>query len=66
MTRMLQGDLRLGVARIFLDETIKCLREYVRIMKIELFFNLNEVSMSDWTDGKMKKVVLPFVIVHGR
>jgi hypothetical protein len=35
-------------------------------MKIELVFNLDEVSMSDWTDGKMKKVVLPFAIVHGR
>jgi hypothetical protein len=66
VTRILQGDIRLGVPRIFPDETIKCLRGYVRRMKIELIFNLDEVSMFDWTDGKMKKVVLPFAIVHGR
>jgi hypothetical protein len=35
-------------------------------MKIELVFNLDEVSMSDWADGKMKKVILSFAIVHGR
>jgi hypothetical protein len=66
MIIILQGDLCLKVPQIFPDETIKCLRKYVRRMKIELVFNLDKVSMSDWTDGKMKKVVLPFAIVHGR
>jgi hypothetical protein len=47
-----------GESREFLDIL------YVQRMKIKLFFNHDEVNMSDWKNGKMKKIVLSFVIVH--
>jgi hypothetical protein len=53
--------------RVFLDEMIGCLREYVQEMKAELVFNLDEVGMSvcryagmsEWEDRKNKKVIVP-------
>jgi hypothetical protein len=47
------------VPRVFLDETICYLREFVQVMKEELVFDLDEVGMSDWEDRKDKKVVVP-------
>jgi hypothetical protein len=40
-------DARLEVLRIFLNETLGCLGEYVREMKAELVFNLDEVGVSE-------------------
>jgi hypothetical protein len=45
-----QENTRLEVLRAFLDEAIRCLREYVHGMKAELMFNLDEVDMSEWED----------------
>jgi hypothetical protein len=53
-----QEGTRLEVPRVFLDETISCLREFVQRMKAELILNLDEVGMSDWEDRKDKKVVV--------
>jgi hypothetical protein len=52
-----QEETRLKVLRALLDEMIRCLREYVRGMKAELVFNLDEVGISDWEDQKDKKVI---------
>jgi hypothetical protein len=46
-----------------LDETIRCLREYVHGMKAELVFNLDEAGMSDWDDRKDKKVIVTKTMV---
>jgi hypothetical protein len=54
-----QEHVRLEVPRAFLDETTRCLREYVQGMKPELVFNLDEVGMSEWEDRKVKKVIIP-------
>jgi hypothetical protein len=51
-------DTRLEVLRAFLDETIRCLREYVHGMKAELVFDLDEMGMSEWEDRKPKKVIV--------
>jgi hypothetical protein len=66
-----QENLRLEVSRVFLDETIRCLRQYVKGMKTELVFNLNEVAMSEWEDWKDKKIFIPrrlmirrYIIAH--
>jgi hypothetical protein len=42
-----QEDMRLEVPHIFLNETIRCLGEYVKEMKAELVFNLNEIGVSE-------------------
>jgi hypothetical protein len=57
-----QEEARLEVPRIFLDETVRCLGEYVHWMKAELVFNLDEVGVSEWEDCKDKKVVIPRVL----
>jgi hypothetical protein len=57
-----QKDARLEVPRIFLNETVHCLRESVHGMKAKLVFNLNEVGLSEWEDRKDKKVVIPKVL----
>jgi hypothetical protein len=57
-----QEEARLEVARVFLDETIRCLREYVQGMKAELMFNLDEVGLSEWEDRKDKKVIVPMTM----
>jgi hypothetical protein len=57
-----QEDARLEVPRVFLDETIRCLREYVKGMTAELVFNLDEVGVSEWEDRKDKKAIIPRVI----
>jgi hypothetical protein len=49
---------RLEAPRLFLDETISDLREFVQGMKAELVFNLDEVGISDCEDRKDKKVVV--------
>jgi hypothetical protein len=54
-----QEEARPAVPRIFLDETVRCLGEYVHGMKVELVFNLDEVGVSEWEDRKDKKVVIP-------
>jgi hypothetical protein len=54
-----QEGTRLEVPRVFLDETISSLREFVQGMKAEIVFNLDEVGISDWEDRKDKKVVVP-------
>jgi hypothetical protein len=45
--------------RAFLDETICSLREYVHGVKVELVFDLEEVTMSEWEYPKPKKVIIP-------
>jgi hypothetical protein len=57
-----QEEARLEVPRVFLDETIRCLREYVHGMKAELVFNLDEVGVSEWEDRKEMKVVVPITL----
>jgi hypothetical protein len=46
-------------ARVFLDETIRCLRDHVQGMKFELVFNLDEVGISEWEYRKDRKVIVP-------
>jgi hypothetical protein len=58
-----QENPRLEVPRVFLDETIRCLQDYVHGMKAELVFNLDEVGMSEWEDRKPKKVVVPITMI---
>jgi AraC-like DNA-binding protein len=53
-----QQEARLEVPRVFLVETIRCLREYVQGMKAELVFNLEEIGPSEWEDRKDKKVIV--------
>jgi hypothetical protein len=53
-----QEDARVKVAGIFLDETMRCLGEYVHGMKAELVFNLDEVGVSEWENRKDKKVAI--------
>jgi hypothetical protein len=43
-----QESPRLEVPRVFLDETVRRLRDYVHEMKFELVFGLHEVGMSEW------------------
>jgi hypothetical protein len=57
-----QEDARLEVPRIFLDETVCYLGEYVHGMKAELVLNLDEVGVSEWEGRKDKKVVIPRVL----
>jgi hypothetical protein len=57
-----QEHPRLEVPREFLDESTRCLRENVHEMKVELVFNLHEVSMSEWKDRKEKKVIVPITM----
>jgi hypothetical protein len=65
-----QEDARLEIPRIFLDETVQCLGEYVHGITDKLVFNLNEVGVSVWEDRKDKKVVIPSVLsgqtIHNR
>jgi hypothetical protein len=56
---MPQEDARLAVPCVFLDETMRCLGEYVHGIKSELVFNLDEVGVSEWEDRKDEKVVIP-------
>jgi hypothetical protein len=53
-----QEEARLEVPRVFLEETICCLHDYVKGMKIELVFNFDEVGISEWEDRKDKKVIV--------
>jgi hypothetical protein len=57
-----QEDARLEIPRIFLDETVRYLGEYVHGMKAELVFNLGEVRVSEWENRKDKKVIIPGVL----
>jgi hypothetical protein len=57
-----QGDTRLEVPLVFLNETICGLREHVQRMKAELIFNLDEVGVSEWADRRDKEVVIPRTI----
>jgi hypothetical protein len=59
---MPQEDARLEVPHTFLDETVRCLGEYIHGMKVEFVFNLDEVGVSEWKDRKDKKVVIPRVL----
>jgi hypothetical protein len=45
-----QEDTRLEVTRVFLNETIRCLREYVQGMKAGLVFNIDKVG---YRNGKI-------------
>lgn len=54
-----QEEPRLQVPRIFLDETIKAMKEAVQMRPSDLVFNLDEVGISDWEDRKSKRVVVP-------
>jgi hypothetical protein len=54
-----QETQRLEVPRCFLEETIRCLHEYVKGLCTELVLNLDEVGISDWEDRKSKKVIVP-------
>jgi hypothetical protein len=54
-----QEEARLEVPHVFLEETIRCLRDRAQGMKAELVFNLDEVGISEWEDRKEKKVIVP-------
>jgi hypothetical protein len=58
-----QESPRLEVPRVFLDETVCCLRDYVHVMKSELVFNLDEVGMSEWEDRKQKKMIVSTTMI---
>jgi hypothetical protein len=57
MKSIRQEKTRLEVQRAFLDEIIRCLREYIQGMKVELVFNLGEVGMSEWEDRNDKRMI---------
>jgi hypothetical protein len=57
-----QEDARLEIPRIFLDDTVRCLRKYVQGMTAELVFNLDEVGVSELADRKDEKVMIPRAI----
>jgi hypothetical protein len=44
---------------MFLERTVKDLKEHVQGCVAELVFNLDEVGILDWEDGKMKTVIVP-------
>jgi hypothetical protein len=50
--------MRLEVPHTFLNETIGYLQEYIKGMKAELVFNLDEIGMSEWEDRKDKNVMV--------
>jgi hypothetical protein len=54
-----QETPRLEVPRCFLDETIRCITEFVQGRPIELLFNLDEFGLSEWDDRKPKNVIVP-------
>jgi hypothetical protein len=54
-----QESQHLEVPRCFLEETIRCLGEFVQIRPAELVFNLDEVGIRDWEDRPTKKVIVP-------
>jgi transposase len=54
-----QEESRLQIPRLFLDETIRAMKEAVEGRPSDLVFNLDEVGVSEWEDRKAKKVVVP-------
>jgi hypothetical protein len=49
---------RVQVLRVFLDETVRCLKEHAQGMLVELIFNLKEEGTCDWEDRKPEKVIM--------
>jgi hypothetical protein len=49
----------LEVLRRFLDETVRCVNEFVNGLPIELIFNLDKVGISEWEDRTSKSVIFP-------
>jgi hypothetical protein len=56
---MSQEGPQLHVARIFLDEIIRVMKEAVHMRPSDLVFNLDEVGISEWEDWKSKRAVVP-------
>jgi hypothetical protein len=56
---VLQEQQRLQVPRVFPERTVQNLNEHIQGCVVELVFNLDEVSISDWEDRKTKKVIVP-------
>jgi hypothetical protein len=54
-----QESQRLEVPHCFLEETIRCLGEFVQGRPAELVFNLDEVGISNWEDRHTKNVIVP-------
>jgi hypothetical protein len=53
-----QEDLSLRVPREFLNFTIEQIKAHCHGLPVDLFFNLDEVGISDWEDRKPKTVVI--------
>jgi hypothetical protein len=57
-----QEDTRLSILRDYLEAYIESMRTTVAEKFVELVFNLDEVSFSDWEDRKPKKVIMPCTV----
>jgi hypothetical protein len=58
-TSVPQENQRLEVLRAFLETAIEGFRDYVHNSCAELGFNLDEIGMSEWEDGRERRVVVP-------
>jgi transposase len=68
--RVPQEEQRLPLPQAFLHRAVQDLKEYVQECTTELVFNLDEVGVSDWEDGKMRNICVQATmgdeaIVHG-
>jgi hypothetical protein len=58
MKSIRQKNSHLEVHQIFLNTTVKFLRDYVQRMKDKLVLNLDEIGLPNLEDRRMKKVVV--------
>jgi hypothetical protein len=50
---------RLEVPRRFLDETVRCINEFVNGLPTQFIFNLDETGISEWEDRASKSAIVP-------
>jgi uncharacterized FlaG/YvyC family protein len=53
-----QEEQRLQAPQALISRTVQNLNECIQRCTTELVFNLDEVVISDWEDGKSRKVVV--------
>jgi hypothetical protein len=54
-----QEQTRLQVPRLFLEQYIKIIKEWIPLVPAELIFNIDECGFSDWEERKAKPVLIP-------
>jgi hypothetical protein len=54
-----QASLRIQVPRLFLDEYVRLIKEFLPFVPNELNFNINKCGFSDWEERKPKPVLIP-------